>query len=209
MTTPSVLIPFRAAGAKSRLSPVLSPRGRAELCELMLLDVLGALRHAGLAEACSVVSPDEGVLSLAAGAGANAIREPRAAGVNSAVRRGMSAGPSAESFMVVPSDVPTLRPGEVKHALQVHGEGFGVISPSRGFDGTNLLLFTRRRPIPLSYDADSFWNHVAGAARAAAPLYVYSAPGLVLDVDTPPDLAALARSGSRARAAEFARRVVG
>ena len=59
--------------AKSRLTPVLTPEGRAGLTVYMMKNVLSALREAGVDRAC-VVSPDPIVLKLAEEAGATPLR---------------------------------------------------------------------------------------------------------------------------------------
>ena len=209
MKPPAVVIPYKASGAKSRLAPALSVRDREKLVELMLLDVLRAFSSAGLAGHCTVVSPDPRALSLAEGEGARGVRERSAAGVNAAVREAMSQDPEAQDFMVVPADLPTLSAKEIKAALALHAAGLEVVmSPSRGFDGTNLLLFGRSAGLPLSYDADSFWNHVAAAGRLDLSLCVCSARGFMLDIDTPADLAYLRGSRSRGRAASFVKELL-
>ncbi len=208
MSAPSVVIPYRAVGAKSRLAPALSEKRRAELSELMLLDVLEAFASAGLVGRCIVVSPDSRALALAQEAGAQGLRERSASGVNAAVHKAVSQERGDHGFMIVPADLPTLGAKDIRGALARHAAGLTVISPSRGFDGTNLLMFGESGRIPLSYDRDSFWNHVASAGRLGLPLCVLSAGGFMFDVDTPADLADLAGSGARGRAAAFAKGVL-
>jgi 2-phospho-L-lactate guanylyltransferase (CobY/MobA/RfbA family) len=95
--------------------------------------------------------------------------------------------------MVAPSDLPLLRKSEIKTAVSYRSQGVDVvISPSRAFDGTNLLLFSKSRPIDLSYDKDSFWNHVQSSAAKGLRLAVYTGPGFIFDIDSPADLADLA-----------------
>jgi 2-phospho-L-lactate guanylyltransferase len=201
----AVLVPFKAARAKSRLSAVLSPRQRRDFSELMLSGVLRTLERTGLSESSYVVSSDERGLSIAEERGANSLAEPVDRGVNAAVQWAMSMLPWAEGFMVVPSDLPLLTPTEVRNAVALNvAPGRIVISPSRAFDGTNLLLFTKPTPIRLRYDDDSFWNHIAEASRAGLRLCVYTARGFVFDVDSPDDLRDLARLRINSPQAKFA-----
>ena len=209
MRTPTVVIPYRSKGGKSRLAGALTPSEREELSELMLLDVLGALAGAGLSGRCVVVSPDASAGAVAEDRGAKALFEEAAAGVNAAVKHAMDALPRAESFMVVPADVPSLRPEEVARALKLFSAGMDVVlTPSQEFNGTNLLLFRRGRMPELSYDRDSFWNHVANSARRGLKLCAYTAGGLMFDVDTVADLRALGSRTRRGRTATFARSVL-
>ena len=208
MNRTAVLIPFKANRRKSRLSEVLDPRQRHQLAELMLADVLGAFRRADLLSRCYVVSSDMKVLAFARRLGARTISEPNDEGVSAAVGMGVRTLGRDRDFMVVPSDLPLLAPAEVKTALALK-HGFDcVISPSRSFDGTNLLIFSGRAAPSLSYDSDSFRNHVGGAARKGLSLAVYCSKGILFDVDTPEDLRALSHSGKRIPSAGFAKEVL-
>jgi 2-phospho-L-lactate guanylyltransferase len=201
----AVLIPFKAHRKKSRLFRVLGPDQRGRLAELMLVDVLGAFRKAGLLQRCYVITSDSKVLALARGQGARTIVESRDKGVNAAVEIGVKTLGIDRDFMVVPSDLPLITPGEIKCALVMKRNFDCVISPSRSFDGTNLLIFSGKVAPALSYDSDSFWNHVGGAARKGLSLAVYCGEGVLSDVDTPEDLRLLSRTGRRTLSAEFAR----
>src|SRR5689334_2552971 len=110
----------------------------------MLKDLLDVFKESKLIEACSVVSPDEEVLSIAGHSGAGIIREERDRGVNAAVTRGMR-DTKSENVMVIPSDLPFLVSSDVRRLLSLKSSGLKVVmSPSMGFDGTNALLFSRK-----------------------------------------------------------------
>ena len=204
MNRTAVLIPFKANRRKSRLSEVLDAGQRSRLTELMLADVLRVFGKAGLLSRCYVISSDIRALTLARGLGALAISEPRDEGVNAAVRAGVRTLGRSRDFMVVPSDLPLLAPYEVRAALTLK-RGFDcVISPSRSFDGTNMLVFSGRNSPALSYDSNSFWNHVNGTARKGLSLAVYCGEGVLFDVDTSEDLGLLSRARKRIPSAEFA-----
>lgn len=205
MNRTAVLIPFKADRRKSRLSRVLDPNQRRWLAELMLADVLRVFRRAGQLPRCYVISSDMKVLSIARRLGAQTISEPRDKGVNAAVGTGIRTLGRDYDFMVVPSDLPLLAPAEVKMALNLKHCFDCVISPSRSFDGTNLLIFSGKTAPALSYDSDSFWNHVGGAARKGLSLAVYCSEGAMSDVDTPEELCALSRTRRRIQSAGFAR----
>ena len=198
-------MPFKANQRKSRLSRVLDPNQRSRLAELMLADVLGVFRMADLLPRCYVVTSDEKVLVLARKLGARTIAEQRDEGVNAAVGLGVRTLGGDHDFMVVPSDLPLLAPDEVRTALALK-RGFDcVISPSRSFNGTNLLIFSGGAAPALSYDSDSFWNHVSEAARKGLSLDVYCGEGVLSDVDTLGDLRTLSRVRKRIPSVQFAR----
>jgi 2-phospho-L-lactate guanylyltransferase len=200
----AVLIPFKADRRKSRLARVLDTNQRSTLTELMLTDVLGVFRKAGLLPRCYVISSDEKALAIARGLGALTIAEPRDEGVNAAIGTAVRTLGRGRDFMVVPSDLPLLAPDEAKAALTLKRDFDCVISPSRSFDGTNLLIFSEGAAPALSYDSDSFWNHISVAARMGLSLAVYCGQGFLSDVDTPEDLRALSRARKRIPSVEFA-----
>ena len=172
---------------------------------MMLLDVLAAFKKAGLLNMSYVVTSDAAALGRAKGAGALIVEEPRDEGVNAAVLAGMNARGRDADFMVVPSDLPSLTADEIETALRLKRTFDCVLSPSRSFDGTNLLLFSPESMPALSYDSDSFWNHVRGAATKGITLAVCCGEGIMSDVDTPEDLRALSVSRRKTPSREFAR----
>lgn len=209
MTPLTVLIPVKSSGIKSRLSGILSEAERKEFARLLLLDVLGAFRQAGLLRFCHVVSADEGTLALVAHAGAHPIHEQGDSGVNSAVNLGIRTTGRPESVLVVPSDLPLLGASDVEHLLALRSAGLDVvIAPSLAFDGTNALAFSGALGFPLSYDNDSFWNHTAAVARRGLSLGVCSNRGVMFDVDSPDDFRMLAKARVNRPSAVFARRVL-
>jgi 2-phospho-L-lactate guanylyltransferase len=174
----------------------------------MLLDVLGALGEAGLLSSSFVISSSRRTLGLAKRAGAKAIREASDTGVNSAIEKGLGDVP-ADDVMVVPSDLPLLTATEIKGALKLRSSGVDVVVvPSMDFDGTNLLLFPRSNPLPLSFDRDSFWNHLEAASRRGLKVAVFSARGIRYDVDTISHLRGLAKERTSGRAVALARKLV-
>ncbi len=192
MTAPGIVIPFKAKGRKSRLSRVLTAAERRIFAETMLLDVLAAVRSAGLLSTCFVVSSAHGVLSLAEESGATGLAEPSDQGVNSAVGWAVAKLREVDEFMVVPADLPILRGQDIRNALSLGSLVDRVISPSKSFDGTNLFLFSGKDAVTFSYDSNSFWNHVGGTARGGLSLAVYCGKGVLFDVDSAEDFRALA-----------------
>jgi 2-phospho-L-lactate guanylyltransferase len=203
----AVIVPVKSSGAKSRLSTVLSEGERRALARSLFMGVMGALARAGVVGSCRVVSSDPETLRSAGALGARPVAEGSDSGVNSAVRRGMEAARDADEFLVLPSDLPLLRASDVRELLRLRAAGPRVvIAPSTSFDGTNALLFPRAPRFPLSYDSDSFWNHLAGASALGIPAAVCARAGLMFDVDSPSDLRRLARTRVGGEGARPARR---
>lgn len=180
---------------------------REEFARLLLADLLRVVGSAGLLRSSYVVSPDADMLALASRIGSQTVEEPRDMGVNAAVARGLGVVPGAGSVLVIPADLPLLKRSELLHLVGSAADGRGLtIAPSKAFDGTNALMFPRSARLSLSYDRDSFWNHLSGAAREGLPVRVCTEPGLMFDVDAPGDFEELALSRSGRPSAEFARR---
>ncbi len=201
-----VIIPMKSARVKSRLSAVLSEERRTEFSRVLLSDLFGVLREARILRFSQVVSSDRKTLDYATKMGANAIPEDADAGVNKAVIRVLATIGGNESVLVLPSDLALLKPSELGRLLQLKSAGLDVVlAPSRSFNGTNALLFSSGSDFPLSYDDDSFWNHLGTCGRLGLSAGVCCERGLMFDVDTPDDLRLLAASRSKRRSVAFAR----
>jgi 2-phospho-L-lactate/phosphoenolpyruvate guanylyltransferase len=179
---------------------------RQQLESLLLSGVLKALREAGLLAATRVISSDAEILRLATGFGAGVVREARDQGVNSAVEAGVGALGRPLKVLILPSDLPLLRASQLRHLVSLSESLQVVIAPSSSFNGTNALVFPPRMGLTLSYDNDSFWNHVRTSGRKGLSIGVVSKPGLTFDLDTPEDLGKLARARVITPAVAFARR---
>ena len=199
---------MKSSGAKSRLSSVLSRDERQELTTLLLSGVLKALRGAGLVATTHLVSSDSKMLRLATRLGAGTVREARDAGVNAAVEAGVRALGFPAKVLVLPSDLPLLRASHLRHIIALSEQLQVVIAPSATFNGTNALVFPPRAGLPLSYDNDSFWNHIKASGRKGLSVGIVSKPGLTFDLDSPDDLRKLAHARANAASVAFARRAV-
>ncbi len=209
MLRPAVVIPVKGENHKSRLAGVMDGQTREELARLLLVDLLSVIRRAGLLSSTFIVSSSEGMLATARYEGANALKEDRDRGFNSAVELAMRTREDSNEFLVLPSDLPLLKVEDLKRPLATKREGIdAVISPSRAFDGTNLLLYSRARIPGLSYDNDSFWNHVSSAARSNISLAVYGSVGIMMDLDSVADARSLLRSKKNCASLEFLRREI-
>jgi 2-phospho-L-lactate guanylyltransferase len=185
--------PFRVA--KRRLAAVLSPAERAELVDAMLRDVLEALDRRGLISCTVVATHDETATRLAVAAGAE-VREDPERSYNSLVARLARhlQREGARFVAIVPADLPLLADDDfaVLDLLEA-GPPAAVVAPDRHGGGTNLLALSPPTLCAPSYGPGSFARHRASADRAGARVHLAGSPGLALDIDTPEDLAELAR----------------
>ena len=184
----------RFENSKTRLSSMLSADERIELASLMLDDTLATLRVRGLQ--ILVVSGDRRAKQIADSHGARFIHEEKDSGVNSAValadRYCIDAG--ADESMVVPQDLPLLNAGDINQIIaSAKEERCMAVCPSLRYDGTNVLL--RRPPdvIKTHYDNNSYAMHMKSASDAGVPAHVIKPERLMFDIDTPEDVAHLAK----------------
>ncbi len=186
--SPAIIVPVKKANPKSRLSGVLSLEDRRELVRLMLEDMISSIDSEGLLNQTFVVSSDEESLQFASKLGAKPIREPTEKGVNAAVEMGMKETPDSEGWLILPADIPFLTGRDLSRVLDFSEGGPAiVISPSRDFSGTNLLLLGRRSRLKLSYERNSFSSHLAAAAHSGLSLAVYCSWTVTLDIDSVED----------------------
>jgi 2-phospho-L-lactate guanylyltransferase len=187
--------------AKTRMASLLSQREREQLARAMFRDVLAAALQARSLAGVMVVTADEEVAAIAAGAGARVLRETREAGTDAAVRTAarVLCAESAAGMMVLPCDVPHVTGALVDELASACARpGSVVLVPSRD-GGTNLLASTPLDLIETSFGPDSFARHCAAAARAGVAPQITTAGGLDLDLDGPEDLGSFLALGSATR----------
>jgi 2-phospho-L-lactate guanylyltransferase len=190
------ILPIKSFGAaKQRLADSLGGGSRQALAQAMFSDVLGALRHAPELDAIAVVTANPTARMAAGRTGAIVLDDPDEAGQSPAaaigVRHALQHG--FERAVLVPGDTPLLDPQELAGLLARSGrDGMPVaIVPDRHGTGTNALVLRPPDAIEPSFGPDSLARHVAAAVDAGLEHRIEELSSLMLDVDTPDDLAAL------------------
>jgi 2-phospho-L-lactate guanylyltransferase len=190
----------RFADAKQRLSTGLAPGTRRALAEAMLTDVLVALRRTEGLDEVVVVTAEPVAEALALGYGARVVSDTREAGQSPAAQLGLDAVEGADVVLLVPGDCPALDPAQLTALLRsVEPAPSVVLVPDRHGTGTNGLVLHPPSAIEPSFGPGSRDRHTALAEEAGASLRVEEMPSLVLDVDTPDDLAAMREALERSR----------
>jgi 2-phospho-L-lactate guanylyltransferase len=190
------ILPVKSFGAaKQRLSAALAGGARQALAQAMFSDVLTSLRHVDDIEAIAVVTADGTAESAALASGALVLPDSEESGQSAAASIGVEHALAAgfERVLLVPGDTPMLDPAELSELLaRAEAEELGlVVVPDRHGTGTNALLLRPPDAIEPSFGPDSRERHENAAAEAGVSCLVEPLPSLVLDVDTPEDLAAL------------------
>lgn len=201
-----VVIPVKAfSRSKGRLSGHLPEWQRMQLAHAMFLDLADTVDAAGLA-GWTVVTSDPEVARLTVSRGGDLCLE-QATGLNAAVEQGLyQTFGRASAQIVIPIDVPYLRPDELVRAADVAHSGSGCAV--RAVDGgTNLVAFPTAARIAPRFGPDSFRLHIQEMQRAGLPVRALSASGLQLDLDTFDDLRALQASPPANRVGQLVARL--
>jgi 2-phospho-L-lactate guanylyltransferase len=190
------VVPVKEIGrSKQRLTAALFSDEREQLVRAMLRDVLCALRaSSGLADVL-VITRDAEVGALAKDCGAQVLAERGTGDLNAALRQAAAhlIAVGAPGLLVVPADVPAVRPAEIANLASEHGAGRAItlVADRRGV-GTNALAASPPDLCPFLFGEDSFERHVAAARAAGVEPKVLDAHGLRWDVDVENDLDGIA-----------------
>jgi 2-phospho-L-lactate guanylyltransferase len=193
MRTLAILPVKRFELAKTRLGEQLRPAQRRRLAQAMVSDVLDALVATGGLDAV-IVTNEPAVASLARDRGAAVLADPAEAGQSGAALVGIahSIHNGYERALLVPGDCPALASADLRVLLdRVSAPPAVTIVADRHGSGTNALLLTPPDAIEPGFGPGSFERHRLRASEAGASWHVEALPALLLDVDTPEDLAAL------------------
>ena len=180
-----ILIPAKPlAHGKSRLASILGAEYRCALCEHLLRRTLVL----GTATApTTVVTPDPRVVAIAESAGAQALLEPVACGLNGALDWARSQGGDADCLLVMPTDLPYLSVGGL-HDFCMNQRRIAIVTDRRG-KGTNLLFLPREaiRGFRFAFGRDSAVAHRAEAARLGMSAETIPFAEAAFDIDLPED----------------------
>ena len=195
MRTLAVLPIKSFSAAKQRLGALLGSGSRQALAQAMFSDVLSALSHVDGIEAIAVVTADPAAEATAAASGVLVLGDPPEAGQSRATLVGIHHAQAGgfERVLLVPGDTPLLDSDELSGLLRRSAEArlATVVVPDRHGTGTNALLLSPPGAIEPSFGPGSLERHVEAARAAGITCAVDPLPSLVLDVDTPEDLAEL------------------
>ncbi len=188
------ILPVKSFGAaKQRLSAAFGGDSREALAQAMFSDVLAALREVPAIDAIAVVTGNELAEEAARDNGLVLIDDAEDTGQSDATVLGIAHAlrEGYDRALLVPGDTPLLEPSEVTALLDRAGRDHiaATIVPDRHGEGTNALLLSPPTAIAPSFGPGSLARHRAAALAAAVSCRVDEVPSLMLDVDTPDDLA--------------------
>jgi 2-phospho-L-lactate guanylyltransferase len=181
------------AGAKQRLTPLLTPQQRQALAAAMLEDVLAALAEAPLA-GIMVNTLDPLATELARRYGARVVTDSARDGHTGAVAAmaRILAAEGRKAMLTVPGDIPRVTAAEIAAVITASRPSPSLtIVPARDERGSNAVLCSPPLVMPLRFGDDSFLPHLAAARARAIEPTVVKLPGIGLDIDQPEDVDAL------------------
>lgn len=167
-----IVIPFKPINPKSRLSDVLSEEERKKFAELMLIDVVNALKAHD--SEIKVISTSRLDLNLEV----EFVEDQRE--LDECINSELKEVPKA----IVMSDLPLLNSETFERFLS--SEGDIVIAPGRK-GGTNMLL-VRRKGFRVSYHYCSFLKHIDIARNLGFNFRVFDSFYSSIDIDDESDL---------------------
>jgi 2-phospho-L-lactate guanylyltransferase len=179
----SVVVPFRAASAKSRLDP-LDEDARNDLAHLMLADVLAAATAVG--PTILVTERDaERARSLAGSFGAELVNDP-GEGQGPAVAAAL-ASVTEWPVLVVNADLPEVQPRDLLALLgAMPADGIAIAAAPDGT--TNALALAKPALFEPLYGPGSAARFRAHAEELKVDVVEFDSPALALDVDTVAEL---------------------
>ena len=193
---PWVILPVKEmAGAKQRLSPLLSPAERIALMQVMLRDVLMALSAAQGLAGIAVVTLDPWAQALAQQHGARIITEGAGEGHTGAVTAAASVlqAEGIAAILTLPGDVPAVKTPEVEALITTAGTPpTFIIAPAHDEQGSNAILMSPPNAVKLRFGEDSYFPHLAASRAAGITPQILRLPGIAMDIDHPADIARFA-----------------
>jgi 2-phospho-L-lactate guanylyltransferase len=174
--TMKAVVPFKVVNAKSRLSTLLTLEERTKLALLMLDDITGVLKEAGLGVVLLTTTPFSYDAEIV-------ISEKD---LNSALNDFLKA--ETEPVMIIMADVPLISLKNVHDILNSTADL--VISPGRG-GGTNVQYIKDPQQYHVDYYGASFLDHVRIAEENGLSVEVFDSFNASTDIDETYDLVEL------------------
>lgn len=196
--------------AKRRLMPVLQPPERMALAQAMLEDVLDAVTASGpVLRGLIVVTRDETAAQLARQSGAVVLEDDEHEGMNGALRRASDyiAGASGDGMIVIPADLPHLRPQAIATMVELLDRPRAVVVAESHDGGTNMLGCRPPAIITPAFGDDSCRQHCDAARRAGTTPTLLAGFGLEHDIDRPDDLEPFLALGTATRTHAYLTRI--
>jgi 2-phospho-L-lactate guanylyltransferase len=199
------LLPVKALElSKTRLASVLQPQECALLSRAMFMDVLAAMDDAHYISNIAVLTNDADVAELTTQLGHLVIADQPegelCAGLNTAAIQISALG--ADTVLVMPGDLPTVTAKDIDDLLARHQGGVSICPAIRD-GGTNAIICSPPDALPFQFGCDSARKHLQEATDRGMPHARLPMHAFFRDIDTPDDLAWLARQDNTGNTVRF------
>jgi 2-phospho-L-lactate guanylyltransferase len=184
------VIPAKAFDtAKSRLSPLLSPREREALAEEMFDHVLATCVRSPSIVGLQIVTTCPKITKRAQEMGARTSHDVDGL-LGDSIDAGLAAlPPGAIGALVVMADLPHLTVADLEALAEGLDDAPLVVAPDREDEGTNALAIRVPAPVRTAFGRrDSFSEHLKRAAEARQAVLIHRSATLGFDVDWPQDV---------------------
>lgn len=182
------VIPYKKAGAKSRLSSILSLQEREEFVELMLNQVIDSLREAGIKN-IDILSPS--IYGLEDMEKVRVLLDEK--DLNEALNRYLKE--AEEPVLIIMADLPLISPNHIIEITSTNKDIY--IVPGKG-GGTNALFIRNPSSYKVRYYGSSFLAHCSIAVDVGQNFEIYDSFLAGTDIDEPEDLVELLIHGKGA-----------
>lgn len=168
---------------------------RVRINEALLRHVVATTAKALSAAHVVVVSRDERALTIARQMGARSVREDELADLNDALASGarFAADRGAEAVLSLFSDLPHVAVADIHAMLEAFTRDNVVMAPDERGIGTNAMVM-KPNHLPYRHGANSLWRHVEAARETGTSFSLVRRDGLMHDLDTAEQFAALRMS---------------
>jgi 2-phospho-L-lactate guanylyltransferase len=205
MSSVWALIPVKVLErSKTRLASVLQPQECANLSRAMFMDVLDAMEKARHIDHIAVLTNDIDATKLATQYGHLIIEDKSegelCVGLNAAALQIAALG--ATTVMVMPGDLPTVTADDIDNLVSKHQGGVSLCPAIRD-GGTNALICSPPDAMPFQFGCDSARKHLEEATERGMQNARFPMHAFFRDIDTPDDLAWLARQDHTGNTVRF------
>jgi 2-phospho-L-lactate guanylyltransferase len=202
-----ILVPVKnLAGAKQRLSPILSPEERFALAQVMCEDVLQTLADWQNRPEVAVVTSDQIARELASRFNFEVIADD-----NSGETRAIEMATSLciergeNNTLVIPADIPLIDSADLEKIVDCAPPRGTLLVPDAAGRGTNAAWRSPADLFPLRFGNDSFLPHLAAAKATGLPCIILELASIARDIDRPEDLDEIASANGDRRSQRLIR----
>jgi len=184
------IIPVKSfSKAKTRLT--ISPEKTADICKLMLDEVLQTISTTKKIDNTIIVSHDQSAFDIGKKFGVIEVFDELESGVNNAITLADEYISDSEfdTSIILPQDIPFFNSSDLDNLFSFfHRENSVIIVPSRQFNGTNSLIRNPSRIMTTRYDEGTYKSHLDEAKCNNIDFSLVLIRRLMLDIDTKDDI---------------------